>query len=80
MSTGRVAIDLFVHDALDVAPLVVGERLEVREVEAQPIRRDERAGLAHVRAQPLAQRGVQQVRGGVVAARRIASVGIDIGA
>ena len=52
--------------------LVGGRARDVREVEAQPVRRDERSLLAHVRAQPLAQRGVQQVRGRVIAARRVA--------
>ena len=36
--------------------------LEVREVEAQPVGRDQRALLLHVRAEHLAQRRVQQVR------------------
>ena len=39
------------------------------EVEAQLVRADVRAGLAHVVAEPRAQRGVQQVRGGVVGLR-----------
>ena len=42
-------------------------RAVVREVEAQPVGRDERARLVHVLAEHLAQRGVQQVRGRVVA-------------
>ena len=36
------------------------------EVEAQLVGADVGAGLAHVRAEALAQRGVQQVGGGVV--------------
>src|SRR5690606_15529305 len=68
----RVAIDLLVDDALDGRALVDGQRLRVREVEAQPIRRDERARLADVRAQHLSQRGVEQVRGRVIAPRSVA--------
>ena len=45
---------------------------EVHEVEAQPVRRDERSRLLDVRPEHLAQRRVQQVRRGVVAARRVA--------
>ena len=41
----------------------------VGEVEAQAVRRDQRAGLAHALAQHLAQRRVQQVGRGVVALR-----------
>jgi hypothetical protein len=47
---------------------------EVREVEAQPIGRDQRAGLLDVRAEHLPQRRVQQVRRGVIAPGRIATV------
>ena len=42
-------------------------RGEVREVEAQMRGIDQRARLLHVRAQHIAQRGVQQMRAGVVA-------------
>ena len=40
---------------------------------------DRRAGLLHVRAQHLAQRRVQQVRAGVVAADGVAALAIDHG-
>ena len=56
------------------------DRVEGNEVEAQPIGRDERAGLFDVRAEHVAQRGMQQVRGGVVAARRVPEGDVDIGA
>ena len=68
----RVAVDLLVDDALDVVELLARDRLEVHEVEAQPIGRDERAGLLDVRAEHLAQRRVQQVRRRVIAPRRVA--------
>ena len=51
--------------------------LAVGEVEAQLVGADVGAGLAHVRAQALAQRGVQQVRRGVVGLRRGARGAID---
>ena len=55
-----------------------GDRREVREVEAQPVRRHERPGLLHVRAQHLSQGGVHQVGGRVVAARGIAQTLVDV--
>ena len=70
-----VAQDLLVDQALDFFDLGLVERGVMREVEAQPRRLDHAAGLLDVRAQHLAQRGVEQVRGGVVAhggeARRV---------
>ena len=74
----RVAADLLVDDPLDAIELVARDRLEVHEVEPQAIGRDERSGLLHVRAEHLAQRRVQQVRRRVVAARRVADVGVDL--
>ena len=47
------------------------------EVEAQPVGRDERARLLHVRAEHLAQRPVQQVRAGVVPTDRVAPLDVD---
>ena len=47
------------------------------EVEAQLVGADVGAGLAHVRAEALAQRGVQQVGGGVVALGRVAGGVVD---
>ena len=52
-------------------------RLEVHEVEPQPIRRHQRAGLLHVRAEHLAQRRVQQMRRRVVPPRRVADRRVD---
>ena len=51
---------------------------EMHEVESQAIGRDERAGLLDVRAEHLAQRRMQQMRGRVIAARRIAPLFIDL--
>ena len=47
------------------------------EVEAQLVRADVGARLAHVRAEALAQRGVQQVRRGVVGLGRVARRAVD---
>ena len=49
----------------------------VREVEAQPVGRDQRAGLLDVLAEHLAQGVVQQVGGGVVAAGGVAAGDVD---
>ena len=53
------------------------ERLAVGEVEAQLVGADRGAGLAHVGAEPLAQRRVQEVGRGVVAHRRVAGLAVD---
>ena len=74
----RVAADLRVHQVLDLPQLVRRDRLEVREVEAQAVRRDERALLRDVRAEHLAQRGVQQMRGGVVERGGAAALAVDV--
>ena len=63
----EIAQDFFVHLLLDFGELARVDGGEVREVEAQVVGRDERAGLLHVRAEDIAQRGVHQVRRGVVA-------------
>ena len=49
------------------------------EVEAQLVGAHRRAGLAHVGAEPLAQRRVQEVGRGVVAHRRVAGLAVDLG-
>ena len=63
--------------ALDLRHILVAQRLAVGEVEAQALGRDQRAGLMHVRAQAIAQRGVQHVRARVVAHDVPAPVGVD---
>ena len=47
--------------------------------EAQPVGSYQRTGLAHVQAEHLPERGVQQVGGGMVAGGVFASDGIDVG-
>ena len=56
---GGVPADLGVHEPLDLLQLIGGDRLEVREVEAQPVGRDQRTFLLHVGAEHLAQRCMQ---------------------
>ena len=68
-----------VDDVLDLFEFFVGDLREVGEVEAQAVGIDQRAGLLDVRAQNLAQRGVEQVRAGVVAADGVAALAIDDG-
>ncbi len=70
---GDVGLDLgveqnfVVHLLLDVAQFGRIDRSEVREIEAQACWLDQRAGLLDVRAENVAQRGVHQVRRGVIA-------------
>ena len=72
-----VAADFGVHFGLDRSDIVRGDG-RVREIEAQPVRRDHAALLRHMPAQPVAQRGVEQVGGGVVGADRIAPCDVDL--
>ena len=67
------AVDL----VLDRVELVDGEPAVEREVEAQVVRRDQRAGLASALADDVAQRPMQQVRAGVVAHGVRAPVRVD---
>ena len=64
---GQGGHDFLVGDTLDLGKLGGAHSLEVREVEAQARRLHERAGLVDMGAEHLAQGGVQDVRGGVVA-------------
>ena len=68
-----------IHLLLDFGDFAGIDGGEVREIEAQMIGRDERAGLLHVRAENIAQRGVHQVRGRVVAHVARAALGIGDG-
>jgi hypothetical protein len=64
----RVLADDGVDLGLDGLDLVARHRRSVREVETEIVGFDQRALLRHVLAELVAQRGVQQVRGGVVRA------------
>jgi hypothetical protein len=74
---GDVLEDPAVHAALDLPLLLGRDPLEVREVEAEAVRGDERALLLDVRAEHLAQRGVEEVGGGVVLDDAAAAVARD---
>ena len=70
--------NLLVDQPLDLPHLLVGNLLHVAEVEAQPVRRDQRAGLPHVRSQHLTQRRMQQMSSRVVAGRVLPPHGVDV--
>ena len=73
----RIMADLRVHVRLDRGDLRMGERFGMRIVETQPVGRDQTTLLRHMRAQFLAQRGVEQMGGAVVGADAVAAVDID---
>ena len=75
----RVGDHLLVGEPLDLRELFGRDRIVMAEVEAQPVGRDHRAGLLHVRAEHLAQRPVQHVRRGVIAADPVAAHAVDRG-
>ena len=52
---------------LDRRELIALDRTVMAEVEAQPLGRDDRTRLTHVGAEDFAQRGMHQMRRGVVA-------------
>src|ERR1700682_5930400 len=60
------------REPFDLAQLRGRERLEMREIEAQPVGRHQRSLLLYVAAQYLAQRRVQQMRGAVIERSRLA--------
>src|SRR6185369_7882095 len=62
---------------LDGRERVGADGAMMAEVEAEPIRGDERARLLHVLAQVMAERGVHEVRRRVVQARGLAAGGVD---
>ena len=73
---GIVGDDAFVHESLDVAELLRGERGAV-EVEGELVRRDAGALLRGVLADDFMQRPMQNVRDGVVALDGVTTRGID---
>ncbi len=72
-----VAQDFFIDDVFDVLQLFVGHAGEVREIKAQMPGINQRTGLLYVLAQDLAQPGMKQMRGCVVAHCGLADVGVD---
>ena len=75
--TGALARISRVGQVLDGPDLLGRDRLEVAEVEAQPVGRHQRALLLDVVAEHLAQRPVQDVGAGVVAADGVAALAVD---
>ena len=74
----RVLQHEVVGDVLDLRELLGRHRLGMREVEAQPVGRDQRALLRDVIAEHLAQRLVQEMRRGMVGADGGAARVIDV--
>ena len=74
-----VVEDFTIDDGFDLFELFVGHLGEVREVEAQAVGLDRGSGLLDVRAEDLTQRGVEQVRAGVIAPDGVAALAIDDG-
>ena len=72
-----VGADLGIHVGLDPGNVLAGQRLGVREVEAQAVGRDQAALLGDVLAEPVAQRRVQQMRGAVIGAGGVAAFAVD---
>ena len=66
-----------IHPLLDARQLRRRHALEVAEVETETVRGDERPLLLHMGTQHFAQRSVQQVRGGMVAARGVATLYVN---
>src|SRR6185312_4041591 len=75
----RIETDLRVHRSLDGSQLPRCDRLEMREIEPQPVGRNQRALLLDVFAQSLAKRRMQQVRCSVIQRDGSAPHAIDIG-
>ena len=71
--------DLLVDQVLDSLELLGRQGLEVREVKAQVLGRHQRAGLGDMLAQDLLKGGVEQVRGGVVAAQEATTLSVERG-
>ena len=71
--------DMLVDEAFNLGQLPGGDGLVMGDVEPQPIRRHQRSGLPHMRADHGAQRRVQQVRRRMVAANIVAARGVHLG-
>ena len=76
--TGEFCSTIVVGDVLDLLDLLGRHRLGMREVEPQPVGRDQRALLRDVVAEHLAQRLVQQMGRRMVRADGAAAGVIDI--
>src|SRR3546814_9057627 len=74
---GVVGAHLSVDPALDLGQFVAADRLEMREVEAQAFRRNQRTLLHDMFAKDAAQGSVQQVGGRMVEHGGAATLAID---
>jgi hypothetical protein len=74
---GQVAQHALVGQIFHASAFVLRHGRQVREVEAQAIRRDQRSLLRHVGAEHRAQGPVQKVGGRVVAANGVAALDVD---
>ena len=72
-----IVADVRVYLALDVGDLLGAQRARVREIEPEAIRRDKTALLRNMLAQPVAKRGVKQMRRRMIGADGVAALGID---
>ena len=75
---GFVGADFGVHLGLDRGDILIGQRLGMREVEAQAVFGDQRTLLGHMLAKPVAERRMHQVGRRVVGADLVAPLDIDI--
>ena len=66
VSTRVIFADLAVDQALDLAQLFAADRLEVGEIETQPLGAHQRTALLHMLTEHLSQRRVQQMGCGVM--------------
>ena len=71
VTTGIALEHGVVHKGVDLGELLGRDALEVREVKAQAVGLDQGAGLMDVVAQNVLEGRVQQMGGGVRAARRL---------
>ena len=76
---GGVLGDLRLHDFLDFVTLVGLDGIEVRHIEPQSGGRDEVTLLVDVRPEPLPERGMKEVRRGMVALDGATAIGVDLG-
>ena len=75
-----IAADLGIDQGFHLGQLGARHRLEMREVETQPLGRDLRAPLRHMITQHLAQRGVQQMGRTVIEHDGLTTCRIDFAA
>ncbi len=73
-----VGADFGVHLGFDRGDIFLRQRDRVGEIEAQAILCDQRSALGDVLAQAAAQRGVDEVRRGVIGAHAVTALGIDL--